>query len=207
MNAKRVLFWPVCLALLAATAAMAFAQMPPGGPGVPPPAGPPPGGRVPGSEPRHLPGEGDPQIGMMLPPMVGKEMQRISDALLLSADQKDKIRQLAEATGKKVRETMEQLPPLYRQLSEELLKDQPDAARAKNLVEQIGRLRSQVIIEGIEFWTGVRTFLTDEQNRRLTEILRERQERRKRIWPRLPGRDERPGQPIGPPPPEPDPGF
>lgn len=226
MNAKRVLFWPVCLALLAAAAAMAFAQMPPGGPGVPPPAGPLPGGRGPGFEPGPPPGEGDPQIGMMLPPMVGKEMQRISDALLLSADQKEKIRQLAEAAGKKVRETMEQLPPLYRQLSEELLKDQPDAARARELVEQIGRLRSQVIVEGIEFWTGVRRFLTPEQNRKLTEILKERQERRKRIWPRLPGRDERPGQPIGPPPPggpppmdgpppggpmgpppEPDPGF
>lgn len=198
MNSKRLMIWPVLAVTLAGAGAMAFAQMPPAGPGAPPRVGPPPGGAGPGFGPAPPPGEGDPQVGLMLPPVAGKEMQRISDALLLNEAQKEKIRQLAEAAGRNVRESMEQLPPLYRQLSEELLQDRPDVQRARELVQRIGSLRTRVIIEGIEFWTGVRALLTPEQNRRLTEILRERQERRKRIWPRLSGRDDRP---AGPPPP------
>ncbi len=144
-------------------------------------------------------------------------MRRISEALLLSAEQRERIRQLAEQAGRRMKETMEQLPPLYRELGEALLRDDPDAARATDIVRRIGELRSRMVIEGIEFWTGVRKLLTPEQNRKLTEILKERQERRKRIWPRLPGRGEGPegppppggpppGGPMGPPS-EPDPGF
>lgn len=126
-------------------------------------------------------GMGYPQVERLLPPPYGPEMMQISDELKLSEAQKTAIGRLAEKHTEQVRATMEKLPPIYQQLETVMLSSSPNAESARKLVNQIYDLRAQSAAAGVDFWNSARKQLTAQQNTKLTEILKERMQRRWRF--------------------------
>jgi Spy/CpxP family protein refolding chaperone len=119
-------------------------------------------------------------------------MPRLGSVLGLTEEQKAAIKNLAERKSESSRPLIEQLPALYRRVSEIMLASAPDAAEAKSVVSQIRGIQEQLAAGGIDFWVGVRALLTPEQNAKLTETLKERISRgtRHRSGPAAPAEPE-----------------
>ena len=120
------------------------------------------------------------------------DMPRLGSVLGLTEEQKAAIKNLAERKSESSRPLIEQLPALYRRVSEIMLASAPDAAEAKSVVSQIRGIQEQLAAGGIDFWVGVRALLTPEQNAKLTETLKERISRgtRHRSGPTAPAEPE-----------------
>ncbi len=120
------------------------------------------------------------------------DMPRLGSALGLAEDQKAAIKTLAERKAESSRPLLDQLPALYRRVSEIMLASAPDAAEAKSVVSQIRGIQEQLAEGGIDFWVGVRALLTPEQNAKLTKTLKERISRgtRHRSSPAAPAEPE-----------------
>lgn len=125
------------------------------------------------------------------------EIMRLGQQLNLTDQQREAIREMAKTKMDAIREQMELIPPLHKQLADAMLSNTPDAAAAKELAAKINDIKTQIAGLGIDFWTQVRTQLTAEQNAKLTELLRQRTMR-----PWQPGGPRRgPGAGPNPPPP------
>lgn len=156
-------------------------------------------------------------VESMFAPAPPQEIERISDQLKLTDDQKRTIGDLAKEKMDAIRPLMEQQPPLHKQIADIMLSNSPDAAKAKGLIEKIQAIRTKVAGIGIDFWTAVRAELTADQNTQLTELLRARMMRgQRRMGGYGPGADgpwmpggpgpNGPGNPPPGGPPQPDPG-
>ncbi len=121
---------------------------------------------------------GYPQVERLLPPPYGPEMTQIAEQLKLS-ESKDRHRRQAEKHMEQGT-TMEKCPDLQ-QLETVMLSSSPNAESAAKLVNQIYDIRAQSAVAGVDFWNSARRQLTAQQNTKLTEILKERMQRRWRF--------------------------
>ena len=143
--------------------------------------------------------------------------RRIAEQLNLTDPQKASVAQLMKSHFEAIKPLMDQLPDLYKQLVNEMLKTSPDSVVAKDLLTNIHNLRGQIGLQAVDFWVDVRSILTAEQNQKLSEMLRNRMGFGRGIGiggsggpggpPEGQPRPRRPGAGFGRPAPEPDPGF
>jgi Spy/CpxP family protein refolding chaperone len=91
----------------------------------------------------------------------------LAGRLDLTDDQKAEIEKMRDADREKVVSLRKELMRAHHDLRGEMMKDDPDAAKARKLTEKIGELRTDMQLLHLEHRLAVRRILTPEQQDRL----------------------------------------
>ncbi|RPJ42744.1 MAG: periplasmic heavy metal sensor, partial [Candidatus Latescibacterota bacterium] len=97
----------------------------------------------------------------------GMMIEHLAMRLDLTDDQKTQIEKMRSADKSKIVDFRKELMRAHHELGGELLKDEPDASKAKKLTERIGELRTDMQLLRLEHRLALRKVLTAEQRDRL----------------------------------------
>ncbi|MEI6916096.1 MAG: Spy/CpxP family protein refolding chaperone, partial [Armatimonadota bacterium] len=101
----------------------------------------------------------------------------LGQELNLTDAQKTTIKGIADAKMAAIKPLVEQIPALHKKVADQMLSSKPDATIVKAALASASQIRAQIAEIGVDFWVAVRGALTDDQNVKLTETLKARQQR------------------------------
>lgn len=100
-----------------------------------------------------------------------KFVERMSKALGLTNEQKDKLAAQFKSAGDRTKPLMEKNRELMKKVEAEMQKDSPNASAVKGLIEEIGRNETQVQIIRTSAILDFKRSLTPEQKKKFKDIF------------------------------------
>jgi len=147
---------------------------------------------------RGFGGPGEHRMGRRLLALLGSD--RAKTALGLTDEQAGQLRETLVKAQKSAIRIRADMAVTGIELRELLLADKPDHDTVMKKVEEISKLRGEMMKEHAEALLAAKSVLTPEQQKKIRSFIREHRGefRRERFFQRPPGRSERPGAPPAP---------